>query len=209
MQLTARDLLERGVWITLVATIAWFFVRDVPHYAVYTPESYGDYWDTRGYLIPHVLGAGVGILVGLLQFSSKIRRRWPRFHRRLGWAYVAGCIVGTPGALGLAAASSCAACRPALASLTIYWFAATLLAFLLARRKDFARHQQFMIRSFVAMNAFVVIRLSYYLPDPGLGEHEFRIVREYLACFVPLLLTEMWISWRAAARASTRSMARA
>lgn len=209
MQLTARSLLERTAWIALVAAIAWFFVRDVPHYAIYTPDSYGEYWPTRGYLIPHVLGAGVGIIVGLLQFSKQIRRRWPRLHRRLGWTYVAGCIIGAPGALGLAASSSCVACRPALASLTIYWFAATLFAFLLARRKDFARHQQFMIRSFVAMNAFVVIRLSYFAPDPGLGEHEFRIVREYLACFVPLLLTEMWLSWRAAAKASTRGMARA
>ena len=151
--------------------------------------------------------AGVGILVGLLQFSSRIRRRWPRFHRRLGWAYVAGCIIGAPAALGLAANSACVACRPALASLTIYWLAATVFAFLLARRRDFARHQQFMIRSFVAMNAFVIIRLSYFLPDPGLGEHEFRIVREYLSCFVPLLLTEVWLSWRAAAKASTRGQA--
>jgi len=82
-----------------------------------------------------------------------------------------------------------------------------VFAFLLARRRDFARHQQFMIRSFVAMNAFVIIRLSYFLPDPGLGEHEFRIVREYLSCFVPLLLTEVWLSWRAAAKASTRGQA--
>lgn len=209
MRLTVRDAAERVAWLALVAGIAYFFVRDVPHYAIYTPDSYGEYWGTRGYLIPHVLGAAVGILVGLLQFSSKIRRRWPRFHRRLGWAYVAGCIIGAPGALGLAATSACVACRPALASLTIYWFAATLFAFLLARRKDFARHQQFMIRSFVAMNAFVIIRLAYMLPDPGLGEHEFRIVREYMSCFLPLLLTEMWLSWRAAAKASARGVARA
>jgi uncharacterized membrane protein YfcA len=209
VQLTTRDVVERVAWTALVAGIAYFFLRDVPHYAIYTPESYGEYWATRGYLIPHLVGAGVGILVGLLQFSSRTRRRWPRFHRRLGWAYVLGCIIGAPGALGLAATSGCVACRPALASLTIYWLAATLFAFVLARRKDFARHQQFMIRSFVAMNAFVIIRLSDMLPDPGLGDHEFRIVREYMSCFVPLVLTEVWLSWRAAAKASMRSTARA
>ena len=124
-------------WALLIALVGYFFLRDVPHYAIYTPDSYAEYWATRGYLVPHVIGAGVGILVGIFQFSSTIRRRWPVFHRRLGLGYVIGCAIGAPAAIGLAVHSDCAVCRPALGSLAVYWFGATFVAFALARRRDF------------------------------------------------------------------------
>lgn len=193
---------RRISWALVIALVGYFFLRDVPHYAIYTPDSYAEYWATRGYLIPHVIGAGIGILVGLLQFSSTIRRRWPVFHRRLGWGYVIGCAIGAPAAIGLAVHSDCAVCRPALGSLAIYWFGATFVAFALARRRDFMRHRQFMIRSFVAMNVFVIIRIAYKTPIPGLDAIEHRIVAEYVSCFVPLLATEVWLSWRMALAAS-------
>lgn len=197
-----RQFAENAGWALLVGAVAYFFFRDVPHYAILTPRSYGEYWATRGYLIPHVAGAGIAILVGLLQFSRRLRARWPRVHRRLGWAYVVGCVVGAPAAIALAAHSDCAVCRPALGTLAVYWFAATIAAFVLARRREFARHRLFMIRSFVAMNVFVIVRIAYLTPIPGLDEGEHRIVAEYVSCFVPLLLTEIWLSWRPELRAN-------
>lgn len=197
-----RRYAENAGWALLVGAVAYFFVRDVPHYAIFDAESYGKYWTSRGYLIPHVAGAGIAILVGLLQFSSRVRARWPRVHRRLGWAYVVGCVIGAPAAIGLAVHSDCVVCRPALGTLAVYWFAATLAAFVLARRREFARHRLFMIRSYVAMNVFVIVRIAYLTPIPGLDDVERRIVAEYVSCFVPLLLAEAWLSWRPELRAT-------
>ena len=196
MNRSSRAFAGRVAWWLALPAILYFLWRDVPRYADYSAASYLEYWPTRGYLVLHVLGAGVGILAGLLQFSATLRRRWPAFHRRLGWAYVAGALLGAPAALGLAAHSSCVACRPALGSLAVYWFCTTLIAFVLARRRDLPRHRDFMLRSFVAMNVFVIVRFAYMTSVPGLDDTQHRIAAEYLSVFMPLLGVEMALAWR-------------
>jgi len=182
-------------WTSMLVALAYFFVRDVPHYANVTPESYGPYWDVIRTLQLHVIGAAVAILVGCLQFCAPLRRRLATLHRRLGYAYVAGCLIGAPAALGLALHSDCPVCRPSLAILSVYWFATTLSALALARRRELVRHREFMIRSFVAMNVFVLVRIGYKTPVPGLSEIEHRMLMEWICVTVPLLLVEIFLSW--------------
>ena len=88
MTVAVKSRLETVTWVIVGSMIAYFFLRDVPHYATYTPDSYGIYWPIRGYLIPHVVGAGLAILLGLVQFSASIRQRWPAIHRISGRIYV-------------------------------------------------------------------------------------------------------------------------
>jgi uncharacterized membrane protein YozB (DUF420 family) len=70
-----------------------------------------------------------------------------------------------------------------------------MIAVLLARRRDFARHRQFMIRSFVYMNVFVVVRVAYDLFVKENGVSDSRILSEWLAVMVPILATEIWLTW--------------
>lgn len=196
MSRTRQVILTSLFWSVLGIAVVGFLIRDLPGYATYTPEAYDSFWDVRGFLIPHLIGAGLAILIGLAQFSNRLRAFAPRVHRVLGYAYVAGCSVGAPAALGLAVNAECVACRPALGSLSVYWFAATMMAFLLARRRLFVAHRAFMIRSFVAMNVFVIVRIAYIVAGDAANVRANQAMIEYLSCFVPLLLTEMALSWR-------------
>ena len=187
--------LEWVAWAAIVACIAYFFLRDVPHYATYTPESYGVHWPYRTYLIPHIIGAGAGILVGLIQFTTRIRQRWPIVHRVCGRVYVAACVIGAPAALFLAANSECQTCKPALGSLAVYWLATTLIAFHFARQRSIATHRAFMIRSYVAMNVFVVVRIGYLLAGDRTDDMSVRTMVEFGTVLGSLLAVEAYLAW--------------
>jgi len=189
--------LEWIAWAAIVASIAYFFFRDVPGYAIYTPQSYDIYWPIRGYLIPHIIGAGTGILLGLVQFSARIRQRWPAVHRTSGRVYVAACLLGAPAAVLLALHSECATCKPALGTLAVYWFATTMTAFYFARHRSFATHRAFMIRSYVAMNVFVVVRIGYLLAGDGTDDMSVRTMVEMVTVLGSLLAVELWLAWSA------------
>jgi hypothetical protein len=59
-----------------------------------------------------------------------------------------------------------------------------------------------MIRSYVLMCAFVVIRVTDFVPLPFLAadEEARRALFEWLCWVVPLLVTEAWLSWAPAIR---------
>lgn len=178
-------------YLALFGLIVHYVNRDVLHYAIFTPESFGRFWPTRMFIIPHAFAAAIGILAGLLQFSTDLRRKWPQWHRRVGYLYALCCLIGAPAAIALAFHSDCLVCRPSLGILAVFWLAATMIAVLLARRRDFAKHKQFMIRSYVYMNVFVIIRVAYDLFVHGSGVSDSRILSEWNAVVVPILLTEI------------------
>lgn len=188
-------MIEALAWALLSAAIAYFFVRDVPPYATYTPDSYGSYWATRGYLIPHVVGAGVAILVGLSQFSTTMRQRWPAIHRLCGRVYVTACVIGAPAAMFLATKSDCQTCKPALGSLAVYWLVTTLVAFYFARHRTFATHRAFMIRSYVAMNVFVLVRIGYEIAGTRIEDMSVRTMVEFGTVLGTLFLVEAYLAW--------------
>jgi uncharacterized membrane protein len=180
----------------------YFIQRDAFRYLDYSPGAYRHHWELRWWLIPHILGAGPALLAGPLQFSGHIRARWPILHRTLGRVYVFGGLVAAPAAFRLALGSKCELCVPPLMILATLWFASTAVAFWAARKRTFELHRQFMIRSYVLMCAFVVIRLADFIPLPlaVVDDEARRSVLEWLCWVVPLLVTEAWLSWVPAVR---------
>jgi hypothetical protein len=194
---TLRRFAIGAAWAAIVFASLYFVQRDALRYLDYGPEAYRHHWALRFWLIPHILGAGSALLVAPLQFASRFRARWPRAHRVLGRVYAAGGLVGALAAFRLALGSRCELCVPPLAILAALWFAATAVAFGAALRRSFPVHRAFMIRSYVLMCAFVVIRLSDFVPLPLAIEDEEarRSVFEWVCWVVPLLVTELLLSW--------------
>jgi hypothetical protein len=50
----------------------------------------------KWWLSPHGLAAGCALLLGPLQFSDRLRKRFARLHQVLGRLYVAGVFIGAP-----------------------------------------------------------------------------------------------------------------
>ena len=87
----------------------------VPYMIDFTSEQYTRFWDVRWWLVTHITGGTVALLIGPFQFWSGLRRRHLRVHKMSGpqpvWALqrsirpaspaiIASIAVGPPGTSG-------------------------------------------------------------------------------------------------------------
>src|SRR6202789_463396 len=86
------------LWISLGLTTLFVFitsevllVTDYPMYHAYRLQVIAD----RGLLIPHTLAGIFALLIGPINFSSRIRQRHLTLHRVLGRVYVVSVFVGS------------------------------------------------------------------------------------------------------------------
>lgn len=104
-------------------------------------------------LVGHIVGALAYTLLGAVQFSPAIRRRWPAWHRVAGRIALVGAALVVSSALWLTASYTTptigglvlAAFRLAVASAMAASIALGLAA---ALRREIARHREWMIRAY-------------------------------------------------------------
>lgn len=112
-------------------------------------------------LIAHMSFATVAMLTCLLQVWPWLRQQQPRIHRMVGRVYVFGGVI--PAAL----AALVITCYlpfglPAGVSnimLSVLWIGFTLTGYRMARKKNYAAHQRWMIRSFALTMSIILNRL--------------------------------------------------
>src|SRR5215472_2569756 len=76
------EFLTKFVWIALGVLIVGFLGKYVLHYYLnYSPESFDPYWSRRGWLLFHVSGGTLALLVGPWQFWTGLRKTMPYVHR--------------------------------------------------------------------------------------------------------------------------------
>jgi uncharacterized membrane protein len=178
----------------LVGLLAIGFIdKYVAHYLVrFDAGELADYWPRRWGFLLHILCGSGALLLGLAQFWTGLRRRWPVVHRWTGRAYL-GCV-----GLGMIAGYYLAATTTfgpsfglGLAGLATAWGATTGVAWYAIRKRAVELHRSWMIRSYVVTFAFVVFRLcDEYLPTKNLrpiGERE--VTSAWLCWALPLLVT--------------------
>src|ERR1017187_2221559 len=92
-----RSRFKTVLWIGLGFTALFVFitsevllVTDYPMYHAYRLQVIAD----RHLLIPHTLAGIFALLIGPLNFSSRIRQRHLKFHRVLGRIYVLSVLIG-------------------------------------------------------------------------------------------------------------------
>jgi uncharacterized membrane protein len=152
-----------------------------------------------GALAVHAGFAATALLLGGFQFLQPLRRRWPRVHRWIGTVYVTACLAG--GAAGLLLSFGTTAGPVAglgFGLLALTWTGVTANAWRLARARDFARHERWMIRSFALTLAAVTLRL--YLPLSMIARLDFTSAYVAIAwlCWVPnLIAAELFLRARA------------
>lgn len=169
----ASDRLERGfvglkfktwLWLSLGLTALFVFVTsevllvtDYPMYHAYRLQVIAD----RHLLIPHTLAGTLALVIGPLNFSSRLRVQNLQLHRILGRIYVVSVFVGSYTGIALAAG------RPGLPGTTAQataWMVCTTAAFLTARNRQFTQHRQWMARSYAVTFTFVSSRVLNLWP---------------------------------------------
>ena len=146
----------------------------------------------------HALASPVALAAGVFQFAPRLRARHPRLHRLNGRLYGLAVLAGGLSALALAIGAWPE--RPVAAAgfglLALMWLGTTGQAVRLARRRDFARHRRWMIRSFAL--AFAAVTLRLLLPVFMLGAGmDYAGASLWVAwlCWVPnLIFAEWWLA---------------
>ena len=122
------------------------------------------FYPVRWKLFVHGLGGAIALVLGALQFSTRLRRRHPALHRVLGRFYIGGVLVAAPMAAYL---SFTHGLRTLFVETTVQaslWGLTALMALLAARNRSFEVHRQWMMRSYAVTLIFVVSRILLQLP---------------------------------------------
>jgi uncharacterized membrane protein len=194
---TRRSKFKTVLWISLGLTTLFVFVTsevllvtDYPMYHAYRLQVIAD----RGLLIPHTLAGIFALVIGPINFSSRIRQRHLKFHRVLGRIYVISVFIGA--ATGVALASGRPG-FPGTCGQAAAWIVCTTAALITARNRQIIQHRQWMARSYAVTFTFVSSRVLNLWPRywSHLGD-TFSAVGVIAFTLASLLIVELGLNWR-------------
>lgn len=150
-------------------------------------------------ILSHVFASALALALGPLQFSARLRARWPQVHRWSGRLYLGvGVLVGGVAGLFMAwHAYGGLVSQLGFAALAIAWLYTGARAYVAIRARDIAAHRRWMLRNFALTFAAVTLRL--YLPVAFATPIGFDAGYPVIAwlCWVPnLLLVEAYLRRR-------------
>jgi uncharacterized membrane protein len=192
-----RSRFKTILWIGLGLTVLFVFitsevllVTDYPMYHAYRLQVIAD----RHLLIPHTLAGIFALLIGPINFSTRIRQRHLQLHRVLGRIYVISVFVGAFTGIALAAG------RPGLPGTSMQaaaWIVCTTAAFVTARNRQITQHRQWMARSYAVTFTFVSSRVLNLWPRywSHLGD-TFAAVGVIAFTLASLLIVDLGLNWR-------------
>jgi uncharacterized membrane protein len=194
---SGRSRFNTVLWIFLGLTVLFVFitsevllVTDYPMYHAYRLQVIAD----RHLLIPHTLAGTLALLIGPINFSSRIRQRHLRLHRILGYIYVISVFVGSFTGIALAAG------RPGLPGTSMQaaaWIVCTTVAVVTARNRQIKVHRQWMARSYAVTFTFVSSRVLNLVPAywSHLGD-VLSAVGVIAFTLASLLVVDIGLNWR-------------
>lgn len=150
----------------------------------------------------HAWLALLALPAGLTQFSNRLRIKFPRLHRSMGWTYTgAVCIAAASGLLLAIHANGGWSSQLAFTLLGLGWLLTTGLAIQTARQKKWSAHRNWMIRSYALTLSAIMLRAWKYLIVAiwaPLPMDTYRLVA-WLA-WIPNILVAEIIIWRMSQR---------
>lgn len=185
------------LWVSLGTTVLFVFITselllitDYPMYHAYRLQVIAD----RHLLIPHTLAGTLALLVGPINFSSRIRQRHLQLHRVLGRIYIISVFIGSFTGIALARG------RPGLPGTSMQaaaWMICTTAALITARNRQITQHRQWMTRSYAVTFTFVSSRVLNLWPRywSHLGD-VLSAVGVIAFTLASLLIVDLGINWR-------------
>ena len=116
----------------------------------------------KWWLLPHGLAAGCALLLGPLQFSDRLRKRFAGVHRVLGRLYVAGVFIGAPIGIYIQYFEERMGAPRSLtiagAADAVMWMFTTAMGLMFILQGKLQQHRQWMTRSFAVAIIFLEAR---------------------------------------------------
>lgn len=190
------------LWSFIITLSIYFFLDNVVAFFFgYRSRIFGTtLFNNQLWVIMHLVGGSLALLLGPFQFWTFLRTRYVRLHRTVGKIYMFGILLIGISSFRLSLISPCVPCRISLFLLTLFAVLSTWLAWKAIKQRNIKVHRQMMVRSYVCVLAFVAVRVDDILPLDflfgAIEDRTFRrVVNEYFFSFVPLLIAEILMVW--------------
>jgi uncharacterized membrane protein len=161
-----------------------------------TSEIAQHFAPVRWYLVPHAFFGALAMVLGVFQFSNRLRARYLKIHRTLGYVYVLSVFIAAPLAIpmtmrfgpSLVAASSMQ---------SFGWMLTTAIALYCVRHGNVTQHRRWMIRSYPFAMVFTVSRMIIPIPAVlRLGVTGIETV-VWTVIALAAILPNVFLDWRA------------
>ena len=193
-------ILLRCFWSLIILLSGYYLFRAIRFRFI--EEGIGDtFWNKQFWFVFHLATAIAPLVLGPFQFWRWFRTRHMRWHRLLGKIYVVGSLLGGITALYLGITQPYQGSIVPVVLLALLWLFCTSAAWVTIKRKNVQGHRLFMIRSYVLAMTFITLRVLsdlvehtnvlFFIDHPDVRD----ATHEWVSCFVPLLITEVCISW--------------
>jgi uncharacterized membrane protein len=188
-------LAKAGTLCAVALVAVWYVATRVLHYYLnYSAEGLDYFWPYRGWLLLHISGGTVALLIGPWQFSQRLRQRHLTLHRLSGRVYLVAIACAASASFYLAVrAPDGWAWGAGLAGLGFAWLMTSGMAYYAVRQRQIQIHREWMVRSYIVTFAFVTDRVLAML---GRAVHliplnDSRVTFIWACWSIPLLIAEM------------------
>lgn len=177
------------------------FVTYMKNAQVFDPESPTAQHFAPGmiFMLTHGMFAGTAMVMGAFQFSNRLRARYLKLHRAMGYVYVACVMLGAPLAIPLAMRVATPSLVAASCVQAFGWMACTAIALYCVRKGNIQQHRRWMMRGYPFAMIFTLARLIIPIPAvmrAGVVGIEIVVwVTVALAAFLPSIV----LDWRSIA----------
>ena len=189
---TPKNLFYFGVGMSMLFVLynnERFFLHDRTHPEWIHLQAVGNW------IYLHGIPGAIALLVAPIQFSSRIRSRYPAFHRGTGYLYFVSVLITAPMGMYVARLLSS---NPSDYTISWVhgggWLFCTLVAIKLVRNGDITRHREWMMRSYSLALVFLTARIVIWAVHPTNPNVINAIV--WIVVSTALLWPQLIINWR-------------
>lgn len=164
-----------------------------------------DHWRIAFFV--HVYTSIWVLLAGFTQFSEKLRDRYPKPHRVVGYIYAADVVLitGPAGLLMGFYANGGNTSKVGFVTLACLWIFCTAMAVIKARNGDYVGHRDYMIRSYALTLSALTLRAWKWSINNSVELPPMDVYRAVAWLgFVPNLIVAEFIIWRYKRRAAEK-----
>ncbi|NEV92756.1 DUF2306 domain-containing protein [Psychroflexus sp. YR1-1] len=177
--------------LSILVLVALYFVIDraLPYFLKFNIEHYTSYyWPNKWWLVGHLAGGALALLIGPFQLSTPFRTRFIKTHRSLGKIYITGIIIASLTAFYMSvyvAPQVNVSWSISLFVLALVWLVSVLMAYRAIMLKTIPQHREWMIRSYIISLGFVLFRFL----------NENSLVQDVMPTFEERGPACLWLSW--------------
>ena len=189
-------------WIILLALllISLKFVVGKLHYFSFQDKTFGRYLGVKWWLIGHISGGILALILGPFQFVAILRGKFARLCKWTEYIYLAGIIISSICSIYLAWNMGIKIHWTwALSSqvLSFVWIVTALMTYRAFLNKRTQQHKEWLIRSYLVTLVFIAFRWIVFLPAMAkLGTYpEIAPTVMYVTLIIPLFLAEVIFQW--------------